>query len=155
VAPDTKNPPQVINIGAPDPSIKMVLQNALVVGTLLPPTPASPQASPTPAPSGQGSQGPSTSLNGQSEMVVVAVTANQAEIIRYAQLYADPAAGDNISLVLRSPKDYIQVDANGKPVLDANGVPISVVPPVDKTDGVILKTLIDKYGVLPPDILLK
>jgi hypothetical protein len=88
-------------------------------------------------------------------MVVVAVTANQAEIIRYAQLYADPAAGDNISLVLRSPKDYIQVDANGKPVLDANGVPISVVPPVDKTDGVILKTLIDKYGVLPPDILLK
>ena len=158
VAPDTKNPPQVINIGAPEGSVKMVLQNALVVGTLLPPVPVSPQASPTPAPSGQasqGSQGPSTSLNGQSEMVVVAVTANQAEIIRYAQLYADPAAGDNISLVLRSPKDYIQLDANGKPVLDANGVPVSVVPPVDKTDGIILKTLIDKYGVLPPDILLK
>ena len=158
VAPDTKNPPQVINIGAPEGSVKMVLQNALVVGTLLPPVPVSPQASPTPAPSGQasqGSQGPSTSLNGQSEMVVVAVTANQAEIIRYAQLYADPAAGDNISLVLRSPKDYIQLDANGKPVLDANGAPVSVVPPVDKTDGIILKTLIDKYGVLPPDILLK
>jgi Flp pilus assembly protein CpaB len=158
VAPDTKNPPQVINIGTPEGSVKMVIQNALVVGTLLPPVPVSPQASPTPAPSGQasqGSQGPSTSLNGQSEMVVVAVTANQAEIIRYAQLYADPAAGDNISLVLRSPKDYIQVDANGKPVLDANGAPVSVVPPVDKTDGIILKTLIDKYGVLPPDILLK
>jgi Flp pilus assembly protein CpaB len=158
VAPDAKNPPQVINIGTPEGSVKMVIQNALVVGTLLPPVPVSPQASPTPAPSGQasqGSQGPSTSLNGQSEMVVVAVTANQAEIIRYAQLYADPAAGDNISLVLRSPKDYIQVDANGKPVLDANGAPVSVVPPVDKTDGIILKTLIDKYGVLPPDILLK
>jgi pilus assembly protein CpaB len=158
VAPDPKNPPQVLNIGAPEGSVKMVLQNALVVGTLLPPAPANPQASPTPAPSGQtsqGGQGPSTSLNGQSEMVVVAVTANQAEIIRYAQLYADPAAGDNISLVLRSPKDYIQVDANGKPVLDANGVPVSTVPPVDKTDGIILKTLIDKYGVLPPDILLK
>ena len=158
VAPDPKNPPQVMNVGAPDPSVKMVLQNALVVGTLLPPPPTSPQASPTPAPSGQtgqGSKGPSTSLNGQSEMVVVAVTANQAEIIRYEQLYADPAAGDNISLVLRSPKDYIQVDANGKPVLDANGVPVSLVPPIDRTDGVILKTLIDKYGVLPPDILLK
>ena len=159
VAPDTKNPPQVINIGAPDPSVKMVLQNALVVGTLLPAAPAAATASPTPAPSGQtsqGGQGPSTSLDqGRGEMVVVAVTANQAEIIRYAQLYADPAAGDNISLVLRSPKDYIQVDANGKPVLDANGVPVSVVPPVDKTDGIILKTLIDKYGVLPPDILLK
>lgn len=154
---DPKNPGQVVNVGTPEGSVKMVLQNALVVGTLLPPVAASAQASPTPAPSGQagsGSQGPATSLNGQSEMVIVAVTANQAEIIRYAQLYADPAT-DNISLVLRSPKDYVQVDAKGNPVLDANGNPVSVVPPDDKTDGVILKTLIDKYGVLPPDLLNK
>ena len=154
---DPKNPGQVVNVGTPEGSVKMVLQNALVVGTLLPPVAASAQASPTPAPSGQaesGGRGPATSLNGQSEMVIVAVTANQAEIIRYAQLYADPAT-DNISLVLRSPKDYIQVDAKGNPVLDANGNPVSVVPPDDKTDGVILKTLIDKYGVLPPDLLNK
>lgn len=158
VAPDTKNPPQVLNIGSPQGSVKMVFQNALVIGTLLPPPPAAAAASPTPAPSGQtsqGSQGPSTSLNGQSEMVIIAVTPNQAEIIRYAQLYADPAAGDNISLVLRSPKDYIKLDAAGNPVLDANGVPVAVVPPVETTDGIILKTLIDKYGVLPPDILNK
>ncbi len=159
VIPDPVNKGQIIKVGDPEGSVKMVIQNALVIGTLLPPPAATnTQASPTPAPSGQtsgGSQGPSTSLNGQSEMVVVAVTANQAEVIRYAQLYADPAAGDNISLVLRSPKDYVQVDANGKPVLDANGNPVSVVPPDDKTDGVILKTLIDKYGILPPDILNK
>jgi Flp pilus assembly protein CpaB len=159
VAPDTANPAQVTKVGDPQGSVKLVVQNALVVGTLLPPAAApTAQPSPTPAPSGQtsgGGQQPSTSLNGQSEMVVVAVTANQAEVIRYAQLYADPAAGDNISLVLRSPKDYVQVGADGKPVLDANGNPVIVVPPLEKTDGVILKTLIDKYLVLPPDLLNK
>jgi Flp pilus assembly protein CpaB len=159
VIPDPVNKGQVIKVGDPEGSVKMVLQNALVVGTLLPPVaPASATASPTPAPSGQtssGANGPETSLNGQSEMVIVGVTADQAEIIRYAQLYADPAAGDNISLVLRSPKDYIKLDANGSPVLDANGNPVATTPPTEITDGVILKTLIDKYGVLPPDLFNK
>jgi Flp pilus assembly protein CpaB len=159
VIPDPVNKGQVINVGAEQPSVKMVLQNVMVIGTLLPPpTGSNAEPSPTPAPSGQtssGAQGPTTSLNGQSEMVLVAVTANQAEIIRYAQLYADPAAGDNISLVLRSPKDYIKLDANGNPVLDANGNPVATTPPTETTDGVILKTLIDKYGVLPPDLLNK
>jgi Flp pilus assembly protein CpaB len=159
VIPDPKNPGQVVKVGDAEGSVKLVVQNALVLGTLLPPAAApTAQPSPTPAPSGQTSEGgkqPSTSLNGQSQMVLVAVTANQAEVIRYAQLYADPAAGDNISLVLRSPRDYVQVDDAGKPVLDASGNPVIVVPPVEKTDGVILKTLIDKYLVLPPDILNK
>jgi Flp pilus assembly protein CpaB len=158
VIPDTKNPGQVVKVGDPEGSVKLVIQNALVVGTLLPAPAATAQPSPTPTPSGQtsgGAERPATSLNGQSEMVIVALTANQAEVVRYAQLYADPAAGDNISLVLRSPKDYIQLDASGQPVLDANGNPVIVVPPVDKTDGVILKILIDKYGVLPPDLLNK
>jgi Flp pilus assembly protein CpaB len=159
VIPDPKNPGQIIKVGDPGPSVKLILQNALVVGTLLPPAAApTAQPSPTPAPSGQtsgGGQQPATSLNGQSEMVMVAVSANQAEVIRYAQLYADPAAGDNISLVLRSPRDYVQVDADGKPVMDASGNPVIVVPPLEKTDGVTLKTLIDKYLVLPPDILNK
>ena len=159
VIPDPKNPGQIVKVGDPGPSVKLVLQNALVVGTLLPPAAApTAQPSPTPAPSGQtsgGGQQPATSLNGQSEMVMVAVSANQAEVIRYAQLYADPAAGDNISLVLRSPRDYVQVDADGKPVMDASGNPVIVVPPLEKTDGVTLKTLIDKYLVLPPDILNK
>ena len=36
-----------------------------------------------------------------------------------------------------------------------NGIPVTIVPPLEKTDGVILKTLIEKYGVLPPEILIK
>jgi len=160
---DPVNVGQVIKVGDPAPSVKLIVQNALVIGTLLPaPAPANPQASPTPAPSGQvpgqgsgGSQQAPTSLDpARFEMVMVAVTANQAEVIRYAQLYADPAP-DNISLVLRSPKDYAQVDGNGDPVLDENGNPVIIVPPLEKTDGVILKTLIDKYLVLPPGILNK
>ena len=157
VIPDPVNKGQVIKVGDEAPSVKMILQNVLVVGTLLPPPTAS-NAQPSPTPSGQtsgGSQGLTTSLNGQSEMVIVAVTADQAEIIRYSQLYSDPAAGDNISLVLRSPKDYIKLGADGNPVLDANGNPVATTPPVETTDGVILKTLIDKYGVLPPDLLNK
>jgi Flp pilus assembly protein CpaB len=159
VIPDPVNKGQVIKVGDPEGSVKMVLQNALVVGTLLPPSSGTnAEPSPTPTPSGQtsgGATGPETSLNGQSEMVIVGVTADQAEIIRYAQLYADPAAGDNISLVLRSPKDYIKLGTDGNPVLDANGNPVATTPPADTTDGVILKTLIDKYGVLPPDLLNK
>jgi Flp pilus assembly protein CpaB len=89
VIPDPKNPGQIIKVGDPGPSVKLILQNALVVGTLLPPAAApTAQPSPTPAPSGQtsgGGQQPATSLNGQSEMVMVAVSANQAEVIRYAQ----------------------------------------------------------------------
>ena len=153
VIPGQVNTGQVVPVGELQGSVKLVVQDALVVGTLLPPAAApAAQASPTPAPSGQtsgGGQQPATNLNGQSEMVLVAVTANQAEVIRYAQLYADPAP-DNISLVLRSPKDYVKVDASGNPVMDASGNQVIVVPPLEKTDGVILKTLIDKYLVLPP-----
>ncbi|MBF6604725.1 MAG: Flp pilus assembly protein CpaB [Chloroflexi bacterium] len=140
---DTKNPGQVVTVGAAQPTVKMILQNIKVIGTLLPPptqTPAQQQAAPSPGASAVPQQ-PSTTLNGQSEIVVVAVTANQAEAIRYAQLYDDPAT-DPISLVLRSPKDYLT--ASGSPT----------IPPLDKTDGVVLQTLIDKYGVLPPSVIL-
>ena len=153
VIPGPVNTGQAVPVAELQGSVKLVVQNVLVVGTKRPlaAAPAA-QPSPTPAPSGQasgGGQQPATSLNGLPEMVLVAVTANQAEVIRYAQLYADPAP-DNISLVLRSPKDYVKVDASGNPVMDASGNQVIVVPPLEKTDGVILKTLIDKYLVLPP-----
>jgi Flp pilus assembly protein CpaB len=151
------DPNQIINIGAPEPSVKMIIQNLRVVGTLLPPpTGAAAAAQQQPAPSGSAppAQQPATNLNGQQEIVLVAVTANQAEVIRYAQLYSDPAGpfnAESIALVLRSPQDYVAVDASGSPIVGAS----PVIPPLEKTDGVILKTLIDKYGVLPPDLLLK
>jgi Flp pilus assembly protein CpaB len=150
------DPNQIINVGAPQPSVKMIMQNLRVVGTILPP-PTNAAAQPAqPAPSGSEppAQQPGTTLNGQQEIVIVAATANQAEVIRYVQLYADPAGpfnAESIALVLRSPRDYVALDASGSPIPNSS----PVVPPLEKTDGVILKTLVDKYGVLPPDLLLK
>ena len=114
-------------------SVKMVVQSSKVVGTLLPPPAAAAAnsgAAASNAPSG-------TSLNGQQEIVLLEVTAQQAEVIRYGQV------DGCLSLVLRSPKDYV----------DASTPPNPVVPPLDPTTGVILKTLVDQYGVLPPQII--
>ena len=46
-----------------------------------------------------------------------------------------------VSLILRSPKDY--VDDSGQ----------AVEPTLDVTTGIILKTLVDNYGVLPPQVV--
>ena len=145
--PTDKTKTKIIKVGDPQASVKMIIQNVKVLGTLLPQAPAQaqqqqqPGASPSPGAQSQ----PNTTLNGQQEMVMVAVTANQAEAIRWAQLYTDPMA-----LVLRSPKDYVAIDASGSPIPGAS----PIVPPLEKTDGMILKILIDKYGVLPPNLLV-
>jgi hypothetical protein len=78
-------------------------------------------------------------LNEQQEIVILSVTAQQAEVLRYAQLQANPLL--NLSLVLRSPDDFID-PVTGKPV----------PPVVVQTTGITLKELVDKYGVLPPAI---
>lgn len=110
-------------------SVKMLLQNMQVVGTQLPPVDQTvTQASPAP-----GSGG--TTLNGQKEIVILAVTAQQSEVIKYAQVEGC------ISLVLRSPKDYV----------DDAGNPTEPLP--DGTTGIILKSLVDEYGVLPPQVV--
>ena len=119
-------------VGAGDNSVKALVQNMQVVGTLLPPPPAATTTQASPAPT-SGAAG--TALNGQQEIVILAVTPQQAEVIKYAQL------NGCISLVLRSPKDF--VDAAGNPV----------DPKQDVTSGIILKTLVDNYGVLPPQIV--
>jgi Flp pilus assembly protein CpaB len=114
-------------------STKLLLQNIQVVGALLPlPAATTAQnAQPAPAPGSGG-----TALdNPTGEMVILAVTAQQSEVVKFAQL------DGCISLILRSPKDF--VDAAGNPT----------EPPLDKTTGVILKTLVDEYGVLPPQIV--
>jgi Flp pilus assembly protein CpaB len=124
----------VTNTPSTSATVKMIVQNTKVVGTLLPPPPTTPAASTngttTTAPTG-------TSLNGQQEIVLLSVTAQQAEVIRYGQI------DGCLSLVLRSPKDYV----------DGATPPNPVVPPLDPTTGVILKTLVDQYGVLPPQII--
>ena len=102
-----------------------------VLGTLLPP--AEQQAEEQ-----QGEEGDSgTALTGQQQIVILAVTTQQAEVIKFAQL------DGSISLVLRSPDDFID---------PATGEPVAALPPVETT-GVILKTLVDTYGVLPPELV--
>jgi Flp pilus assembly protein CpaB len=147
VDPTDRTKTKILKVGDPGPSVKMIIQNVKVLGTLLPAPPAQTQQQQQPgaSPSPGARQQPNTTLNGQQEIVMVAVTANQAEAIRWAQLYTDP-----IALVLRSPKDYVAVDASGSPIAGAS----PLVPPLEKTDGMILKILIDKYGVLPPNLLV-
>lgn len=108
-------------------SVKLLLQGMQVVGTLLPPRETAEGA----APAGD----PGTTLTGQQEIVILAVTAQQAEVIKYAQM------DGVISLVLRSPQDFR--DENG------NVVPGSVVG----TTGVTLRVLVDEYDVLIPQLV--
>jgi Flp pilus assembly protein CpaB len=118
-------------------SVKLLLQGLQVMGTLLPPVaPAPDNGTPaSPAPSGSTS-GPSTALNGQQEIVVLAVSAQQSEVLKFAQL------DGNVTLALRSPNDFID-PTTGQPI----------PPTTAQTTGIILKTLIDSYGVLPPQII--
>jgi len=111
-------------------SVKLLLQNLQVIATLLPPAPAPAQGAPA--------ADPGTALTGQQELVIVAATAEQIEVLKFIQMDA------NVSLVLRSTADYQERD----PVTD------EVILPVDEiTTGVILKTLIDTYGVITPQLI--
>jgi pilus assembly protein CpaB len=119
-------------VAADHTSVKMLLQGIQVVATLLPaPEPVAAGASPAPD---EGETG--TSLTGQQEIVILAVTQQQAEVIKFAQV------DGNITLTLRSPKDF--VDEQGNPI----------VPEIITTTGIILKTMITDFGVLPPEVIL-
>ena len=124
------------NPGPKGATVKLILQGMQVLGTLLPPVAAPPAngAAPSASP-GQ----PAVSLNEQQEIVILSVSAQQAEVIRYGQLMANPLI--TLSLVLRSPDDFID-PTTGQPV----------PPVIAETTGITLKELIDKYGVLPPVI---
>ncbi len=124
----------LVPVGNYDPtSVKVLVQGVQVVGTILPPPPAPPAdqtGAATPAPESVG-----MTLTGQQEIVILAVTPQQAEVIKFAQL------DGSITLMLRSPKDF--VDANGNPV----------VPETVTTTGLVLKTMITDWGVLPPELV--
>ncbi len=118
-------------------SVKVLLQGMQVLGTLLPTpdTTANPPAD-NGSGSGSGADQPGTTLNGQQEIVILAVTVQQAEVIKFAQV------DGSITLVLRSPDDFID---------PTTGEPITPIPA--ETSGVILKTLVDTYNVLPPEVV--
>lgn len=115
--------------GINNTSVKALLQGMQVVGTLLPPPPAEDPNAPA---EGEGS----TALNGQLQIVILAVDTQQAEVIKFAQL------DGSISLVLRSPDDFIDPDTQEP-----------IVPVPNDTTGIILKALVDSYGVLPPELV--
>lgn len=108
-------------------STKVLLQNLLVVGTLVPETV-------TTASGTEVTSGSAPSLSGRQQLVLVAVTPQQAEVIAFALV------DGSITLTLRSPQDY--VDETGAPV----------VPPSVKTTGITLKTLLDDWGVIIPTL---
>jgi len=114
-------------------SAKLLIQGMQVIGTLLPPpttTQSSGGGNASPAPGGQP-----TNLNGQSEIVILAVDAQQAEVIKFAQI------DGSISLVLRSPKDF----------RDEAGNPVPATP--NGTTGITLRVLVDTYRVLIPQLV--
>ena len=118
-------------------SVKLLLQGMQVLGTLLPPPPAAAQAGQQgQQPPAQGETG--TALTGQQQIVALSVDAQQAEVIKFAQMDGD------ITLILRSGDDFID------PV---TGQPIEPPPLPDPTTGIILKSLVDRYGVLPPELI--
>jgi Flp pilus assembly protein CpaB len=126
----TNNTFTVVN-GINATSAKLLLQGMQVIGTLLPPpTATATQQGASPAPNE-----PSTNLNGQEEIVILAVAPQFAEVIKFAQM------DGSVSLVLRSPKDFR--DDQGNPI----------VPAPAGTTGVTLKVLVDEYRVLIPQLV--
>ena len=125
---------QVVN-GLNGTSVKLLIDGMQVIGTIRQQTQSSgnQQGGNQASPSGQPAQ-PVFNEDSQ-ELVILSVTAQQAELIKYAQMQGQ------ISLVLRSPQDFV----------DENGQPILPLPP--GTTGVILKTLVDGYGVLRPELV--
>jgi pilus assembly protein CpaB len=116
-------------------SVKVLLQGLQVLGTLLP-TPTATTSGTTDNGNGGTTSQPGTTLNGQQQIVILAVTVQQAEVIKFAQL------DGSISLALRSPDDFTD---------PTTGEPITPIPA--ETSGVILKTLVDTYNVLPPEVV--
>ncbi len=115
-------------------SVKLLLQGMQVLGTLLPPAPAAAQGQ-----EGQPAQGEAgTALTGQQEIVALSVDAGMAEVIKFAQMDGE------ISLILRSAEDFLDPET---------GQPIDPPPLPDATTGIILKALVDRYGVLPPELI--
>jgi Flp pilus assembly protein CpaB len=128
----TGTPPQeirtfeVVDDKLNNTSVKVLVQDAKVLGTLLPPPPAQETSGATPAPTTATGE---VSLNGQQQIVIVQLTPQQVELVRFAQL------DGNLSLVLRAVRDRDQ-------------------PPVPTT-GITLFELVQRWGVLPGQMTLQ
>lgn len=113
-------------------SVKLLIEGMQVLSVVrqAPPPPAEGQAQPTPS----GPTEPELS-EGATALVILSLSAQQTELVKFAQMQG------SVSLALRSSQDFF--DENGEPVL----------PVPAGTTGVILKTLVDSYGVLRPEFV--
>ena len=111
-------------------SVKLLIEGMQVLCRQLPPVAPPAQGAAAPAPTDGA-----VSLTGQQEIVMLGVTASQAEVIKFSQL------DGSISLVLRSRSDFL--DEAGNPIL----------PPPGVTEGVTLKKLTTDFAVLIPELV--
>lgn len=100
-------------------SVKAIIQNLEVVGTLLPP--------PTVQEGAPATGGEAPVLNGQAQIVILSVSAQEAEVLRFGQI------DGSLTLVLRSPQD--KEAAN------------------EETTGITLRRLVDGWAVILPQIV--
>ncbi len=112
-------------------TVKVLAQGLQVLGTLLPEPPQTTEPAPSTAPDGT-----TTTLNGQQQIVILAVPTQDAEVIKFSQIDGD------ISLVLRSA-----ADCTTKPL---DGITYC---PVVATTGITLRRLVDDRGVIPPTVV--
>ncbi len=104
---------------ADNTSVKVLVQNVQVIGHG--------QAAATTSADGSAAVDPATGQAlANSQILILSVTPQQAEIIRFGQTQPDAT----LQLVLRATADTTAADAT--------------------TTGITLRELIDKYGVLPP-----
>lgn len=128
--------------GGPQVTSKLVIQDRKILATLLPPV-AAVNATLAPVPAGSAAAatpGPTSAVvqfTGRHMIAVVEVTADEAELIRWAQRAekTDPQSYIDLAFALRASKD-------------AGQSPDTVI----KTSGVTFRVLVEKYKVLPPDI---
>lgn len=112
-------------------TVKVLSQGLQVLGTLLPPPPDNANAQASTAPNGT-----TTSLNGQQQIVILAVPLQDAEVIKFSQM------DGSVTLVLRSSKDCTTKPTDG-----------ITYCPVVATTGITLKRMIDDRAVLPPQVV--
>ena len=155
--PNATPPPRAGFIPEPLPynstTVKTLIQGVQVLGTLLPPVEQGADNQ-TPPP---GSEANTTTLNGQQQIVILAVTPQDAEIIKFAQI------DGTISLLLRATADCQPSEsASPSPSPSASAEPgaspsasplINGNCPIRFTTGITLRRLVDDRGVLPPQIV--
>ena len=132
-----------ISTGGPQLTSKLVLQNCKILRTLLPPVVAAnaaPASGSSPAVAPQPSSA-TVQFTDRHMIAIIEVTAEQSELIRWAQRteQASPQTYIDLAFVLRS-----SADDNTDPM---SSNPFTDIP------GVTFTEIVKKYGVLPPDPL--